>query len=479
MISLRRQMLLKAVKLSDLMIMASCFAVATWAAFYPLEKITFSEFLAMRVKLQNFALFLGFLLLWHFLFVVFRLYHSRRLGTRWHEAVDVIKATSLGTLGIFMAGVLFRIEMITPTFLIVFWGVSSTATILTRILFRYAARHIRLRGRNLRYVLIVGTNERAVRFARNIEAKPELGYRLVGFVENGRSEKQDFEQTGYSVVTNFDEFPGFLRDHVVDEVMICLPVKSFYDEIGKIFRLCGKQGIIVRMLSDFFNLKSGRSQAEDWEGSPLITLYTGAMDGWPVVVKRGLDFVLSLVLLILLAPLFLITALLIKITSQGPVFFVQERVGRNKRRFRLYKFRTMVEDAEQKQVELEHLNDMSGPVFKIRNDPRITPVGRFLRRTSIDELPQLVNVLKGDMSLVGPRPLPLRDYERFGQDWHRRRFSVRPGMTCLWQVNGRSDTPFEKWMKLDMEYIDRWSLWLDLKILTKTIPAVLRASGAE
>ena len=181
----------------------------------------------------------------------------------------------------------------------------------------------------------------------------------------------------------------------------------------------------------------------------------------------------------MLFPLLLLTACLIKLTSPGPFFFIQERVGLNKRRFRLYKFRTMVADAEKRQAELEPLNEISGPVFKIKNDPRITPIGDFLRTTSIDELPQLINVLKGEMSLVGPRPLPVRDYNGFDQDWHRRRFSVRPGITCLWQVDGPSDIPFQKWMEMDMEYIDQWSLWLDLKILTKTIPAVLQGSGAE
>jgi lipopolysaccharide/colanic/teichoic acid biosynthesis glycosyltransferase len=186
----------------------------------------------------------------------------------------------------------------------------------------------------------------------------------------------------------------------------------------------------------------------------------------------------SLILLIGLSPLFLVAALLIKLTSAGPAFFVQDRVGLNKRIFQLYKFRTMVQDAEKKLAELEHLNEISGPVFKIKNDPRIIPIGRLLRKTSIDELPQLINVLKGDISLVGPRPLPIRDYEGFDEDWQRRRFSVRPGITCLWQINGRSNVSFEKWMELDMEYIDSWSLLLDLKILLKTVPAVLRGGGA-
>ena len=182
--------------------------------------------------------------------------------------------------------------------------------------------------------------------------------------------------------------------------------------------------------------------------------------------------------MLLLSPLFLLATLIVKLTSPGSSFFVQERVGLNKRRFRLYKFRTMVADAAERQREIEHLNEASGAVFKIRNDPRVTPAGRFLRKMSIDELPQIFNVLKGDMSLVGPRPLPLRDYQGFDQDWQRRRFSVRPGITCLWQITGRSSIPFEKWMELDMEYIDHWSLGLDFKILAKTIPAVLKGAGA-
>jgi lipopolysaccharide/colanic/teichoic acid biosynthesis glycosyltransferase len=181
---------------------------------------------------------------------------------------------------------------------------------------------------------------------------------------------------------------------------------------------------------------------------------------------------------VMLLPLFGIIAALIKLSSEGPVFFIQERVGLNKRKFRIYKFRTMVPNAEQLMAQLEQENEISGPVFKIKKDPRITSIGRLLRSTSIDELPQLFNVLKGDMSLVGPRPLPLRDYEGFSDDWQRRRFSVRPGITCLWQVNGRSSIPFEQWMKLDLQYMDEWSLWLDLKILARTIPAVLKGSGA-
>jgi len=256
-------------------------------------------------------------------------------------------------------------------------------------------------------------------------------------------------------------------------------MKVYSRKAPQIISVCQEQGIIVRSLLEVFIPELTESKIEQLENESVFTIYPGKMDGFPVLMKRTLDFFISLILIIILSPLFIITALLIKLTSPGPVFFIQERMGLNKRRIRIYKFRTMVVNAEQKLSEFEHLNEVSGPVFKIKDDPRITRVGSFLRKTSIDELPQLLNVLKGDMSLVGPRPLPVRDYKGFDQDWHRRRLSVRPGITCLWQINGRSSVPFEKWMELDMEYIDHWSLWLDFKILTKTIPAVLNGSGAR
>ena len=277
---------------------------------------------------------------------------------------------------------------------------------------------------------------------------------------------------------NFKKFPDFVRNNVIDEVVLSLPVKSLYDRASQIVSLCEEQGIVIRYLSNIFNMQIAHSKDEQFQGYQITGLHNGSMGGWQIAVKRIMDFSLSLISLLVFLPLFIATALAIKLMSPGPVFFIQERVGLNKRRFRLYKFRTMVPDAEEKQSELEQLNEVSGPVFKITDDPRITPVGRFLRKTSIDELPQLVNVLKGDMSLVGPRPLPVRDYEGFDTDWHRRRFSVRPGITCLWQIQGRSSIAFEKWMKLDLQYIDQWSLWFDIKILLKTIPAVLRGTGS-
>jgi len=474
----RRRILLKAYKLFDLLVMMGSFALATWMTYYHSGPISFDEFLSMRIKVQNFVLFVCLLFAWQFIFSAFGVYHSRRLTSRVRESLDVLKASTFGTLSLYLAAFLFNMSMITPMFLLILWAASSSICILSRFVLRRMLEWNRIRGRNLRFMLIVGTNARAVRFAKKVESKPELGYHLIGFVENHWEMNNEFRENGYSIVSDFDGFAAFIRENVVDEVMICLPVKSFYDQISTVAKGCEEQGIIVRYLSDMLNLKLAHSRTDNLEGEVVVSHYTGSMGGWQLPIKRFIDITISSFLLILLALLFVFVAVLIKITSPGPVFFIQERVGLNKRRFWLYKFRTMVADAEENQAELKEFNEVSGPVFKIKDDPRITTIGNFLRTTSIDELPQLINVLKGDMSLVGPRPLPVRDYNGFDQDWHRRRFSVRPGITCLWQVDGRSDIPFDKWMQLDMEYIDSWSLWLDVKILTKTIPTVLRGSGA-
>jgi exopolysaccharide biosynthesis polyprenyl glycosylphosphotransferase len=476
--SFRRRILLKALMLFDLFVLGLSFALAAIPVSRLTGQMSFLDFLSMRIKVQNMLVVLTLMLGWHFILSMFGLYESKRLADKWSEARDVLKAISLGTLVVIAAALLFRIRMVTPIFVFVFWALSGSICISSRLLLRSFLRRVRRHGRNLRQMLIVGTNPRAVRFAQSIEGMPELGYRLVGFVDEQWAGMKDFLATGYSFATDFDQFPSFLREHVVDEVALALPMRTCYPKASEIVVQCKEQGILVRFLPDIFDVTSVQSN-EDLRGHNIaIPVYADHLEGWPIAAKYLLDTLTSLAILVLLSPIFLIVALLIKLDSRGPVFFVQERVGLNKRRFRMYKFRTMVVDAETRQFDLEGRNEADGPVFKIKNDPRITRVGKFLRKVSIDELPQFFNVLCGDMSLVGPRPLPVRDYEGFEQDWHRRRFSVRPGLTCLWQINGRSTVSFKHWMDLDMRYIDQWSLWLDIIILVKTIPAILRGTGA-
>jgi len=475
--TIRRQLLLKALKVFDVFLLVACFAAATLAVSHTSQTGSWAEFLSLRIKVGNFLIFGAFLLFWHAIFSSFGLYESHRLSRRRDELYDILRATSLGTFIVLVAAVMFRIRMATPMFLFVFWALSTLATMASRFALRSVLKGVRLHGRNLRNMLIIGTNQRALDFAKRIDAKPELGYRIVGFVDEEWSGIAEFFRAGYPLSCDFSGLPDMLRSTVIDEVVLAVPVRSLHSQASDIASLCEQQGIIVRFI-DVFDLKASQSRAEEFEGQTVITHFRGSLDGWAALVKRGIDIVISLVVLALISPVLLVTAILIKLTSPGPVLFVQKRLGLNKRHFGVFKFRTMVVDAEKRMQEIEHLNEVSGPVFKIKNDPRITSLGRLLRKTSIDELPQLWNVLKGDMSLVGPRPLPVRDYEGFSQDWQRRRFSVRPGITCLWQVKGRSSIPFEQWMELDLQYIDRWSLWLDFEILLRTIPAVLRGSGA-
>jgi exopolysaccharide biosynthesis polyprenyl glycosylphosphotransferase len=397
------------------------------------------------------------------------LYRSKRLSNWRDELAEVVKAVSLCTLLLATAELLLQWQTVTRWVLVSFWLLASVLLFLVRLFKHYTLRQFRLHGRNLRRVVIVGTGPRAQQLAAMIREHPELGYRLVGFIDN-------VAQPG--VIGTLDHMADILRDNVVDEMMIALPIKTFYEEMENIVQVGAEQGITVRLHSDLFSVRLTRAVAEQLDETPILSLYTSPEYSWGFVCKRVIDVGGAAALLLLLSPLLLLIAALIKWTSPGPIFFAQERLGYNKRPFRMFKFRTMVVNAPELQAQLEHLNEASGPIFKIKDDPRVTPLGKFLRKTSLDELPQLFNVLLGDLSLVGPRPLPRRDFERFDEYWFNRRFSVKPGITCIWQVSGRSNTNFDYWIRKDLEYIDQWSLALDMKILLKTIPAVLRGTGA-
>jgi exopolysaccharide biosynthesis polyprenyl glycosylphosphotransferase len=474
----KRRLSLALLKVFNLALMIVAFGITI--AFFVREQdggIPLSEFFSVRVKLVNFLEFTAILFVWHVVFSLCGQYQSQRLASRSAMLAEAAKATTVACLLLGVLAFVFRITMITPQFLLAFWVFSSVLVAGARLLIRSFLETIRAHGHNLRFVLILGTNRRAIEYAQRLEQTPELGYRVLGFVDEHWHEPH-FLRVKYPLCCGFEELAEYLRRNVVDEVANYLPLRSFYEHSAKVASLCELHGIFMRFDHRLFDLKIARPRAEEFDGSAHITAHFAALDGWPLFLKRILDVAISLSLLIVLTPVLALSALLVKLSSEGPILFKQERIGRNKRRFLIYKLRTMVLDAEKLMPQVEALNEAQGPVFKIKNDPRITPIGRFLRRTSLDELPQLLNVLLGDMSLVGPRPLPLRDYEGFSEDWQRRRFSVRPGITCLWQVNGRSNIAFEHWMRLDLQYLDEWSIWLDMKILAQTIPAVLKGSGA-
>ncbi len=297
---------------------------------------------------------------------------------------------------------------------------------------------------------------------------------VIGFIDAPERRRRDLPYLG-----DFDTFDAVLRSCVIDAVYLGLPMRSHFDTISEVIASCETHGVTVHYLLDMFPARKGSgTKLRVVDGVPTLMLHTAPAAGWQLSLKHAFDRIAAACALVLISPVLLIAAAAIKLEDGGPVFFAQERVGFNKRLFRMIKLRSMVVNAEALMKELEQKNERDGAAFKLTHDPRVSRVGRILRKYSVDELPQLINVLLGQMSLVGPRPLSLRDYGLMPEDWQRRRFSIRPGLTCYWQVRGRHKTTFLEWMKMDLEYIDNWSLYEDLKVILQTVPELVRGGGA-
>lgn len=362
-------------------------------------------------------------------------------------------------------------------FLLAFSLATPAAVLVLRLVFHAGVFCLQRGGLLRRRTLLVGANERAAHLARVFTSERSREYRLEGFIEDDRDRARPLEEQGVECLGSTENLPAVIAARRADEVYVCLPMRSSYETVQRIVRLCERQRVSLNLVADLFPLRVASRRLTYLEDMPVISLSTIPEAQVRLAFKRLVDLAVSSALLLMLAPVFFIVAILIKRESEGPVFFAQERVGQNQRRFRMLKFRTMVANAEALRKDLEALNEADGPVFKIRNDPRITRVGRFLRKYSIDEFPQLINVWLGQMSLVGPRPPIASEVEKY--TWgQRRRLSVRPGMTGLWQVSGRSDIGFEQWVELDLTYIDTWSLGLDFLILFRTFRAVVQGRGA-
>ncbi len=440
----------------------------------------------MRLSLANLVGAGLLALLWILIFRARGLYAPRRakfdLGL---ETLDIAITAGIGTVMFAALGLFLRITLFTPLFLAVFWGVVTVVEVVFRLGLHTLLSKLHLGDRNQRNIVIVGTNEAAWEYARKIEASASLGYHLLGFIDDlviisGPEMKR---------LGQLRDFSQLLKDHVVDEVAIAMPMYSYSKPIQDIIDQAHERGIAVRFpLSQIF---SGMTRNKVWrvrqestlgpggEFSSDLVVYSGFELGGRYLVKRLFDIVFAGTLLLVTAPITLTAALLILVTMGRPVVFVQRRYGYNGRVFKLYKFRTMVRNADAMQAQLRTMNERDGAAFKMENDPRVTRLGRLLRKTSIDELPQLINVIKGDMSIVGPRPLPLADYERMDNISHRRRLSVLPGITGTWQISGRDNITFDEWMKMDLDYIDNWRLATDLKIILLTVPIVLFGRGAK
>jgi exopolysaccharide biosynthesis polyprenyl glycosylphosphotransferase len=420
------------------------------------------------------------LIIWSVLLFSYNSYHSHRTVPLTREALTTIRVVFVGNVLLATLAYLLPLRQLSRAWFILFACIAAVLLVAEKVLVRGLARWVRSKGLNYRTVLIVGTGRRATDIARMIVGHTYWGYKILGFVSDGHRLSNGWAR--YRIYGNVPDLKRILETHEVsepiDEVVFAVTRKKL-DEMKQIFIMCEELGIRTRVAMNIFQNRVARLELEELEGVPFLTFTTTPSNESQLALKRGLDVAVSLLLLALVGPVMGIAALLIRYTSPGSVLFKQKRIGLNGRMFTLYKFRTMIEDAHERREEVAHLNEMNGPVFKAKDDPRVTPIGKWLRRFSLDEIPQFWNVLKGDMSLVGPRP-PIPEEVASYHRWHRRRLSMKPGLTCLWQISGRNDIQdFDHWMKLDLQYIDNWSPSLDFKILLRTIPAVLSGKGAS
>jgi exopolysaccharide biosynthesis polyprenyl glycosylphosphotransferase len=403
------------------------------------------------------------------------LYQSLRTRSYLEILGALIKAAVLTFLLLGTFIFLFKLTFMSRLFFLIFMGFSVLFIWLEKTAIFMSSHYVRRQGLNTRRLLIVGTGKRAHDFIKKIDQHPEWGFELLGAIDDepGRG----VHHVGrLNVIGVLEDIPRIFHQDAVDEVVFVVP-RSRLNSLQGAIDDCETEGVVVTVAVDLFDTKLARSSVGELDGLPLLHFKTTHAKEWELFIKRLFDFAAAGMGILVLSPLFLIMAILIKATSKGPVFFRQNRLGLAGRRFTLYKFRTMRQGAHTVLSDVSDLNSMTTPEFREKKTRWITPVGRFMRKFSIDELPQLFNVFVGHMSIVGPRPTVPDEVDKY-KDWQRRRFSMKPGITCLWQVNGRNNIAFEDWMKLDLEYLDNWSLWLDAKILLKTVPVVLFGIGA-
>jgi len=416
-------------------------------------------------------------LLWWLIFDVQDAYRGQRYTSFLHEVKLIVRTLFFGTVSLAIIGYFLKFHLPPRSLLVIFLLVNATLLTLGKSFIHYLAEYLRLKGINRKSVLVVGAGNQARQFIQRIRQSVDWDLDLIGFIDKD-PRKVGTKFCGAEVLGTPKDMQRIMHQCAIDEVVFALPSYAL-EETQDLLALCEQEGVKTVIVSNFFSGLISKVQAEVIHGMPILTYSTTPLKEWQLVVKRFFDMVISTMLLTLFLPMMILIAILIKVTSPGPILYRWQVVGLNKKRFTGYKFRTMVKNADELKQQLLDQNEMNGIVFKIKKDPRITLIGHVLRKFSLDELPQLWSVLKGHMSLVGPRPPLVSELEQF-ESWHRRKLSVKPGMTCLWQIRGRSKIrDFDDWVKLDLEYIDNWSLWLDFKILLKTIPVVVLGRGAE
>ncbi len=436
----------------------------------------------LTIEPDYYVILLMIIIIWYITFSLFRKYESLYKMNFYDVFLNIVKLVTFNMIILICFFYLLKsAEGISRILFTIFYILNLFMLITSdRIIHHLVLRNYK-KLYNLKNILIIGSKERAIDVIRPLTQSELSGYNIIGCLEIGKDYVEKEVYHGIKTIGTMDDYFKILQDTTVDEVIFAAPtslIKDFEQQIV----FAEKIGIVVRIIPDWQIYKSIRNpkiasaSLEDFFGLHVLALSSSPIYKRNVFLKNVFDIILSAILLLLLSPIFVLIAIAIKLSSKGPVFFKQVRSGLNGRKFTFYKFRTMYSNAEELRDTLEKDNEMDGPVFKIANDPRITLVGKLLRKTSLDELPQLSNILKGEMSFVGPRPPIPAEVEKY-EIWQRRRLSMKPGLTCIWQVGGRNRICFEEWMKLDLQYIDNWSLWLDLKLFFKTFYVVLKGSG--
>lgn len=422
----------------------------------------------------HWEILVAILLVWRGLFGFQEAYVGQRFTSLKADLLVVVKTVLFGTLIVLTFAFLIK-SNVPRTLIFIFAIVNLIFLFGEKALLYQFIGYLRKQGKNIKKVLVLGAGDVAKAFIDSVEKYPDWGFKILGLICKNELNVGD-ERFGYKLVGHTDDLRELLHYNPIDELVIALPAK-YMGSVEIAMAMCDEEGVPVRIVSPFFKNLIAKAKTDMIHGLPIIKFSSVERNDFEAALKKALDIVVSFVLLVLLAPVFGIIAIIIRLDSPGPVFYRWKVLGLNKHPLTSYKFRTMVEDADDLKAKIDAKNEMNGIAFKMQNDPRVTKVGKWLRKFSLDELPQFWSVLKGDLSLVGPRPPLQTEVEKY-EGWHRRKLSVKPGITCLWQVSGRNEiNNFDDWMRLDMKYIDEWSLWLDVKILFKTVWVVLKGTG--
>ena len=420
-------------------------------------------------------LILGLIIIpvWYILFKIINFQGSQKIKAYSTVIIEYTLIVLIGVSILFVFIFWLNLESISRVVILIFAFTDLVLLSIIRIIsFSIKKRKI-ISGKDIKNVVIFA-DESSFFFINKLILSKQLGYKIFAIVTSSSEIKKEFEKN-FKILEEDININTFIEQNSIDDIIYCKD-KIIKDEIKELIYSCTEVGVNFQIQSDFFSLIASKSHLNYLGGTPVLSISSTSTDYFSLSVKKIIDYLFAIGVMFFTFPVFAVIATLIKLESKGPTFFKQKRVGLRGRMFTMYKFRTMVQDAEEQKEKLEDLNEVDGPVFKIKNDPRITKMGAFLRKSSLDELPQFINVLKGDMSVVGPRP-PIRSEVDQYERWQLRRLSMKPGITCIWQVSGRNNISFDEWMKMDLQYIDNWSLKLDIILMIRTVGAVFGRTG--